>query len=259
MSEQQELVQSQVSDGVMEIRINRPDRKNALTHAMYDALTAALNEAEQSPSIRVTLITGTEDCFTAGNDMVDFLQSPPKGDSSPVMLFLRKLVELEKPLVAAVNGPAVGVGTTMLFHCDLVVVARSAKLKMPFTSLGLCPEAGSSLLLPMIVGHQRAAELLMMSKVIDGVEAERIGIANRVCEDSEYLEAARAMCRELAAQPAAAVRLTKSLMKRPYIDQLREHMRFEGGCFGERLDSPEAREAMTAFMEKRQPDFSQFD
>lgn len=259
MSENTQLVLSQVQDGVMEIRINRPDRKNALTHAMYEAITAAMEEAEATASIRVILVTGTDDCFTAGNDMVDFLQNPPKGDNSPVMIFLRKLVELEKPLVAAVNGPAVGVGTTMLFHCDMVVVARGARLKMPFTSLGLCPEAGSSLLLPMIVGHQRAAELLMMSKTIDGEEAERLGIANRVCDDGDYLDQARALCREMARQPAAALRLTKSLMKRPYLAQLREHMKFEGDRFGERLDSAEAREAMTAFMEKRAPDFSQFD
>ena len=259
MSEQQDLVQVEVNDGVMEIRLNRPDRKNALTHAMYESITAAMNDAEATPSIRVILFTGTQDCFTAGNDMVDFLQNPPKGDNSPVMIFLRKLVEAEKPLVAAVNGPAVGVGTTMLFHCDLVVVARSAKLKMPFTSLGLCPEAGSSLLLPMIVGHQKAAELLMLSKVIDGEEAERLGIANRVCDDADYLDQARELCRELARQPAAAVRLTKSLMKRPYLEQLREHMKFEGDHFSQRLDSAEAREAMTAFMEKRAPDFSQFE
>ena len=259
MSEQQDLVQVEVNDGVMEIRLNRPDRKNALTHSMYESISAAMDEAEATPSIRVMLFTGTRDCFTAGNDMVDFLQNPPKGDNSPVMIFLRKLVEVEKPLVAAVNGPAVGVGTTMLFHCDLVVVARSAKLKMPFTSLGLCPEAGSSLLLPMIVGHQKAAELLMLSKVIDGEEAARLGIANQVCDDADYLEQARSLCRELAQQPAAAVRLTKALMKRPYIEQLREHMKYEGDHFGQRLDSAEAREAMTAFMEKRQPDFSQFE
>lgn len=259
MASASEFVKVVVDGGVMEISLQRPERKNALTHDMYDALSAAMNEAEEVADVRVVLITGTHDCFTAGNDMLDFLNNPPKGDDSPVMIFLRKLVEFEKPLVAAVNGPAVGVGTTLLFHCDLVHVARGARLKMPFTSLGLCPEAGSSLLLPMIVGHQRAAELLMMSKTIDGETAERIGIANAVHDDSDYLEAAREQCRTLASQPPAALRLTKQLMKAPYLEQLREHMRVEGNAFTARLGSPEAREAMTAFVEKRSPDFSQFD
>lgn len=256
---EQTHVHAEVNNGVMEIRINRPERKNALTHAMYEAITAAMDEAAATPSIRVLLFAGTHDCFTAGNDMVDFLQNPPKGDNSPVMIFLRKLVEFEKPMVAAVNGPAVGVGTTMLFHCDMVVCARGARLQMPFTSLGLCPEAGSSLLLPMIIGHQRASQLLMLGDTIDGETAERFGIANLVCDDTDYLDVARQQCLRLAAQPAAALRLTKHLIKAPYIEQLRAHMRYEGDEFGKRLDSPEAREAMTAFMQKRKPDFSQFD
>lgn len=259
MAKASEFVDVTIDQGVMEIRLQRPERKNALTHDMYTALSAAMDEAEAAPEVRVMLLTGTQDCFTAGNDMLDFLNNPPKGDDSPVMIFLRKLVEISKPLVAAVNGPAVGVGTTLLFHCDLVFVARGARLQMPFTSLGLCPEAGSSMLLPMIVGHQRAAELLMQSKVIDGETAERIGIANAVCDDDSYLDTARAECRKLAAQPAAAVRLTKQLLKAPYVDQLRRHMKEEGDLFTERLGSPEAREAMSAFVEKRKPDFSQFD
>lgn len=246
-------------DGVMEIRINRPDRKNALTHGMYDALTTALVAADTDPAVRVALITGTEDCFTAGNDMVEFLQNPPAGDDSPVMRFLAQLLAQEKPLVAAVNGPAVGVGTTLLLHCDLVYCARSARLQMPFVSLGLCPEAGSSLLLPMIMGHPRAAELLMLSETFSGEEAVNLGIANAVFEDEDYLAEARGRALRLARQPAASVRLTKAFLRGPTREAVAAHMKLEGDNFLARLGSPEAREAMTAFMEKRKPDFSQFD
>ena len=254
-----EFVSVNEQDGILEIRLQRPERKNALTHEMYSAMTAALSAAEQTPAIRVVLITGTDDCFTAGNDMADFLNNPPQGSDAPVMRFLARLVEMEKPIIAAVNGPAVGVGTTMLLHCDLVYVARSAKLQMPFVNLGLCPEAASSLLLPVMVGHQRAAELLMLGETFDGDTAARLGIANAVLDDDQYLQVARQKARQLAAQPAASVRLTKRLLKSTGIDALKAHMKLEGDLFFERLSSPEAREAMSAFMEKRKPDFAQFD
>ncbi|MBZ2189173.1 enoyl-CoA hydratase [Alcanivorax sp. JB21] len=246
------------ADGILEIRIQRPERKNALTHGMYDAITRALVTADTDPAVRVALITGTDDCFTAGNDMVEFLKDPPKGDDSPVMRFLAQLLAQEKPLVAAVNGPAVGVGTTLLLHCDLVYCARSAKLQMPFVSLGLCPEAGASMLLPMIMGHPRAAELLMLSETFSGEEAVALGIANAVYEDGEYLAEARRQAARLAAQPPASVRLTKAFLRGPTRDAVAAHMKLEGDTFLERLSSPEAREAMTAFMEKRKPDFSRF-
>lgn len=254
-----EFVRVSEADGVMEIRLHRPERKNALTHEMYSAMTAALSAAEQTPSIRVVLIGGTDDCFTAGNDMVDFLNNPPQGDDAPVMRFLRKLTEMEKPLVAAVNGPAVGVGTTLLLHCDLVYVARGARLQMPFVNLGLCPEAASSFLLPLIMGHQRAAELLMLGETFDGDKAVQVGIANAVFDDAEYWQQAQAKARQLARQPAASVRLTKQLLKSSITEQMKAHMKYEGDLFIQRLASPEAREAMQAFMEKRKPDFSQFD
>lgn len=254
-----EFVRVSEAGGVMEIRLHRPERKNALTHEMYSAMTAALSAAEQTPSIRVVLIGGTDDCFTAGNDMVDFLNNPPQGDDAPVMRFLRKLTEMEKPLVAAVNGPAVGVGTTLLLHCDLVYVARGARLQMPFVNLGLCPEAASSFLLPLIMGHQRAAELLMLGETFDGDKAVQVGIANAVFDDAEYWQRAQAKARQLARQPAASVRLTKQLLKSSIAEQMKAHMKCEGDLFIQRLASPEAREAMQAFMEKRKPDFSQFD
>ena len=241
------------------IRMQRSERRNALTHAMYSAINQALDAGEQDNSVRVHLITGTEDCFTAGNDMSDFLQNPPAGDDSPVMQFLARLPVLEKPLVAAVNGAAVGVGTTLLLHCDLVYLGRSAKLQMPFVNLGLCPEAGSSLLLPLLMGHHRAAELLMLGETIDAGRALEFGIANAVFDDEHYFDKAMHEARRLAAQPAASIRLTKAFLKGPILEQLKQQMAAEGRQFVARLSSPEAREAMQAFMEKRKPDFSQFD
>ena len=191
--------------------------------------------------------------------MVDFLNSPPVQADAPVMLFLAQLLEMEKPLVAAVNGPAVGVGTTMLLHCDLVYVARSARLQMPFVNLGLSPEAASGYLLPAMMGHQNAAELLLLGETISGERAAQLGIANAVYEDDEYLQAALEKAARLAAQPAASVRLTKRLLKDAGREVVRAQMQTEGGLFAQRLGSPEAREAMSAFMEKRKPDFSQFD
>lgn len=245
--------------GILEVRIQRPERRNALTHAMYAALDDALRHAAATPAIRVVLLTGTDDCFTAGNDMQDFLNDPPKGQDSPVMRFLARLVTFEKPVVAAVVGPAVGVGTTMLLHCDLVYVGTSARLQVPFVNLGLCPEAGSSLLLPALVGHQRAAELLLLGDPVSGERAVALGLANELFDDSECLLRARAQAERLAAQPAAAVRLTKRLMRGAGAAALEAQMREEGREFDRRLGSPEAREAMTAFVEKRRPDFSQFD
>ena len=258
MSSCKEIVVTE-NAGVLEISIRRPERKNALTHAMYTAINKAFEHAEATPSVRAVLMTGTEDCFTSGNDMVDFLQSPPIGDEAPVMIFLGKLATFQKPLIAAVNGPAVGVGTTMLLHCDLVYLGESAKLQMPFTSLGLCPEAGSSYLLPMLMGHQRAAELLMLGETIDARRACELGIANAVLADADYQAHARKQAARVVAQPAAAVRLTKQLMREAFMATLRGHMKTEGDAFAKRLVSPEAREAMQAFMEKRKPDFSRFE
>lgn len=259
MSEQCPEIEVSRDGAIQIIRMQRPDRKNALTHAMYTAIHEALLAGEEDKGVRVHLITGTEDCFTAGNDMGDFLQNPPVGDDSPVMRFLASLLTLEKPLVAAVNGPAVGVGTTLLLHCDLVYLGRSARLQMPFVNLGLCPEAGSSFLLPLLMGHQRAAELLMLGETIDAGKALDFGIANAVFDDHHYQDKALHEARRLAAQPPSSVRLTKAFLKGPVREQIRAHMDLEGREFIARLSSPEAREAMQAFMEKRKPDFSQFD
>jgi enoyl-CoA hydratase/carnithine racemase len=253
-----EQIQVSQDGAVLTIAINRPERKNALTHDMYRAITAALLRAEEEAGIKVVLITGTEDCFTAGNDMGDFLNTPPEGEETPVMRLLALLPKLETPLVAAVNGPAVGIGTTLLLHCDLVYLAPGARLQMPFVNLGLCPEAGSSMLLPLLIGHQRAAQLLLLGETFDAERALELGLANEVCENG-YRGHALEKAKQLAAQPAAAVRLSKRLMKQSWLPMLEAIMAEEGEQFGKRLTSPEAREAMQAFMEKRKPDFTQFD
>jgi enoyl-CoA hydratase/carnithine racemase len=253
-----EHIHNEFSDGILTLRINRPDKKNALNLAMYQALADGLTEADRDNKIRVILICGCDDCFTSGNDLADFLTAPPTGSNSPVMQFLIAVSETRKPIVAAVNGLAVGVGVTMLLHCDLVYVGSSATFQMPFVNLGLCPEAGSTLLLPRLMGHQRAAELLLLGEVFSSDKACAVGIVTAVCPDEDVLPTARNRALQLAAQPASALRLAKSLLKRDYAAQLRETIAEEGTQFMARLKSPEAAEALQAFMERRKPDFTKF-
>lgn len=249
------LVEQQGS--ILRVTLNRADKKNALTHGMYTALNGALERLEQEPGLRVLFITGSTDCFTSGNDMLDFMHNPPTGPDAPVSVFLQRILTASKPVVAAVNGPAVGVGTTMLLHFDLVYAGRSARFQMPFVSLGLCPEGGSSLLLPLRVGHRKAAELLMLATPFGAEEAREYGIVNAVYDDADYQQQAWQKAEQLAAQPPASVRLAKSLMKQAF-PQLGEVMAREGMEFMMRLGSPEAREAVGAFLQKRKPDFSTF-
>lgn len=251
-------INSEFSNGIFTLRINRPDKKNALNLAMYQTLADGLREADRDNSVRVILICGGSDCFTSGNDLADFLNAPPTGPESPVMQFLFAISEARKPIVAAVNGLAVGIGVTMLLHCDLVYVGSSATFQMPFVNLGLCPEAGSTLLLPRLMGHQRAAELLLLGEVFSSDKASAVGIVTAVCPDGDVLSIARNRALQLAAQPAAAVRLAKELLKRDYAVPLRETILEEGRQFMARLKSPEASEALQAFMQRRKPDFSQF-
>lgn len=253
-----EHVQTDSQDGILTLQFNRPKKKNALTPAMYSALVDGLRRADDDGAVRVVLLTGTEGCFTSGNDIANFLNAPPTGESSPVFQFLMAICLAKKPIVAAVSGTAVGIGTTMLLHCDLVYAGASAVFQMPFVNLGLCPEAGSTLLLPRMMGHQRAAELLLLGEPFGAEAARDVGIVNIICPDGELMETAWARARQLAAQPPAAVCLAKSLLKRRTIADLRETIVEEGGCFRERLRSPEATEAMTAFLERRRPDFSRF-
>jgi enoyl-CoA hydratase/carnithine racemase len=248
----------ETADRVLRIEIARPERRNALTPPMYEAIDAALAAAEAEAAVRAVLIHGARDCFTAGNDLRDFLENPPVDETSPAFGFIRTLAAFPKPLVAAVNGPAVGIGTTMLLHCDLVYAAPGARFQLPFVPLGLVPEAGSSLLLPAIAGWQRAAELLLLGEPFGPEKALAAGFVTEIVAESELFERARAAALALAGLPPAAVRAAKALMKRRLAEPLAAAMAEEGELFRERLRSPEAREAMTAFFEKRRPDFSKF-
>jgi enoyl-CoA hydratase/carnithine racemase len=223
------LVLTAREGAVQRIQINRPEKKNALTADMYAFIAQAIKAADADAGVRVVLIHGAGDAFTAGNDLQDFLAHPPRTADAPVIRFLDAVSHAEKPLVAAVSGVAVGVGTTMLLHCDLVYAAEGTKFALPFVNLGLCPEAASSFLLPAIVGYQRAAELLLLGETFDAAQAHEIGIVSAVVPAELLMERAGEAARKLA-------------------EKLRS--------FGERLGSPEAKEAFSAFLEKRKPDFS---
>lgn len=242
---------------VARIELSRPEKKNALTAAMYAQLTEALAAAGRDPQARVVLLSGSRDCFTAGNDLADFLQRRP-GEASPVFGLFQVLPALEKPVVAAVAGPAVGIGTTLLLHCDLVYAAADARFQLPFVPLGIVPEFGSTLLLPRLAGYQRAAKLLLLGQPFTAQEALEAGIVTEVVAKEELLEKAQGAASMLAALPPESLRLTKRLMKEGGAKELEARIAEEGRLFTERLASPEAKEAMSAFLEKRKPDFSRF-
>ncbi|MTI15516.1 enoyl-CoA hydratase [Sansalvadorimonas verongulae] len=239
------------------LSINRPERKNALSHAMYSALAEEVEQATRESPIRAIVLTGTQDCFTAGNDLGDFLDTPPIGDDAPVLRFMLALLECPKPVITALNGVAVGIGTTLLLHSDLVYAGPNTKLQTPFTRLGLCPEFASSLVLPKLIGHQKAFEMLILGDVVNAEQAQALGLVNEVSE--KYLELALEKARQIAALPPASVRLGKKLMHSETRKQVIKQIKLEMTWFAERLNSGEAREAFAAFLEKRQPDFSQFE
>ena len=240
---------------VIAIGFDRPDKKNALTAAMYEAAADAVQAAESDPDVRAILFHGTPEAFTAGNDLHDFLARPPGGESAPVFRFLRLVAGAAHPLVAAVNGPAVGIGTTLLLHCDLVYAGEDARFQLPFTRLGLVPEFASSYLLPLIAGYQRAAELLLLGEAFDAARALDAGFVTRVVPPAAALETAWAAAEKLAALPAASVRNTKALMKRAHRGAIEAQLEAEGADFRRMLHEPAAREALAAFLEKRAPDF----
>jgi len=242
---------------VLEVLFNRPEKKNALTGAMYAAVVNAFHRADEDPAIRVVLLSGAGDTFTSGNDIKDFQSRAATNGVSHASPFLDALSTLATPLIAAVNGAAIGVGTTMLAHADLVIAARSARFVMPFTSLGLVPEAASSLLFPRLVGHQRASALLLLGEPLDAEAAEAWGLVNQVVDDADLMVTARGIATRVAALPPAAVRLTKDLIKNGRGD-VPGRIEQELILFGDRLRSPEAAEAFQAFVEKRKPDFSKF-
>jgi len=245
-------------DGISCIMMNRPEKKNALTIAMYSAMTDSIQQAERDGRVRVILIQGAGGCFTSGNDLKDFLDSPPKDENSPVFAFMKAISRAEKPIVAAVSGLAVGIGTTMLLHCDLVYAGANTKFSMPFVNLGLCPEAGSSFLLPLLAGHRRASELLLLGETFTAEKAKEIGLVNAVCDDADVFHLAMEQARKLAAQPPASVRLTKVLLKKANAAIIETTISEEAGLLMNRLASPEAAEAFKAFFERRKPDFSGF-
>ncbi|MCO5101802.1 MAG: enoyl-CoA hydratase [Burkholderiaceae bacterium] len=246
-------------DSVRVLRFARPERRNAITAAMYAALADALEQAAKDSAVRVVVVAGSENAFTAGNDLSDFLEAPPSRDDAPVFRFLRAIASFPKPLVASVCGPAIGVGTTMLLHCDLVYAGENATLSLPFVHLGLCPEAASSLLLPAVVGYQRAAEKLLLGEPFGAAEAKEIGIVNRVLPAGEVEAFALAQAAKLASRPMSSLIATKSLMKRSFTDAVREQMVEEGRYFARMLGEPAAREAFRAFLEKRPADFSKIE
>ena len=249
----------ETKDRIQRIEIDRAEKKNALTTAMYGAMADALIAADADARVRVIFIHGTRDCFTAGNDLKDFLERPPHSESEgEAFRFIRTIAVTNKPIVAAVGGAAVGIGTTMLLHCELVYAAPDARFQLPFVSLGLVPEAASSYLLPAIAGYQRAAELLLLGQPFGVDKALAAGFVTEVIPKDEVLEYARGAAGALAALPPASVQLSKQLMKRASAAQTAAAMAEEGRVFRDRLAGPEAKEAMTAFFEKRKPDFSKF-
>lgn len=235
--------------GIMSIILNRPDKKNALSNAMYKTFNDALKQAGNDDDIRVVLIRGNGNSFTSGNDIADFLSADVAFENKAVIETLTLLESFKKPLVAAVHGHATGIGTTMLLHCDLVIAAKDTIFSMPFVPLGLCPEAASSLLLPKLAGHQQAAELLMLGEPFDTDKAEKIGLLNRVVETREVKLQAMALCQKLASLPVNSVLLTKKLLKTP-ANSVKDRMHEELGHFNELLQSKEAKKAFKAFLSK---------
>ncbi|MBP8230388.1 MAG: enoyl-CoA hydratase [Xylophilus sp.] len=242
--------------GVTTITLNRVDKKNSITAAMYATMADALDQAQADAAVRVVLLQGDVTIFSAGNDIGDFLNKPPAGEQSPVFRFLHGIAAFPKPIVAAVCGPAVGIGTTMLLHCDLVYAGDNAAFSLPFVNLGLCPEAASSLLLPQMFGYHRAAEALLLGEPFMAEAALEIGLVNRIVPPTEVNAMAQTQARKLAAKPLTSLVETKRLMKKGQAVQVAQQMDEEGAVFGRMLREPAAREAFTAFMEKRKPDFS---
>ena len=244
------MVRAETKERVARIELARPEKKNAITSEMYVQMAEALAAADADREVRAVLIRGSRDCFTAGNDLSDFLQRPP-GAKSPSWKFFEVFPAMSKPVVAAVAGPAVGIGTTLLLHCDFVYATPGARFQFPFVPLGIVPEFGSTYLLPLLAGYQRAAELLLLGQPFTAEKAREIGIVTDVVRDSELFERAEKTVAALAALPPESMRLTKQLMKSAHAEAVRRQVAEEGRIFVERLASPEAKEAMRAILEKR--------
>lgn len=244
------------SNGVTTLEIARPDKKNALSRQMYDDMTAALRKAANDRRVHAVLITGQPGFFSAGNDLKDFANHPPTGLESPVIRFQNALLHFDKPVVAAVSGLAVGIGTTMLLHCDLVYVSTDARLSMPFVSLGLVPEFAASVLLPSLVGHVKAAEALLLGEPFSGAQAVELGIANAAFPAADVVPHARRMAERFNDLPPRAVRESKRLLRAGQRAMAAQAMRAETALYLDLLRGPETKEAFEAFFQKRKPDFS---
>jgi enoyl-CoA hydratase/carnithine racemase len=249
------LESSLSESGILTLTFNRPEKKNAFNQALYEGLVGALDEARDRGEVRVVLLRGAGGAFTSGNDLSDFMNDPPKDEDHVILQFLLRLVDFEKPLVAAVEGPAIGIGTTLLLHCDLVYASPSAKFALPFVKLGLVPEGGSSLLLPRLAGSVKAAELLLLAESFDADTALGMGLVNEVVEGQPVVDRAFQRATTLADRPMASLRAAKKLLRDPDREARRETILREARSFAERLTSPEAMEAFQAFFEKREPDF----
>jgi enoyl-CoA hydratase/carnithine racemase len=252
-------IKTAIVNGVATIEIARPEKKNALTAEMYQQMADAINAAAGAGEVRAILISGQPGIFTSGNDIEDFMSRPRSEEDAPVFQFMEALIGCDKPVVAAVTGAAIGIGTTMLLHCDFVFVADDARLAMPFVSLGLVPEFASSLIVPQLMGNRRAAEKLLLGDPFTGEQAVDCGIANAVLPAAEVLNHARRVAERFNNLAPSAVRESKRLMREPQRAALRATYRAEAEVFGARLRSPEATEAFQAFFQKRAPDFSKFE
>jgi enoyl-CoA hydratase/carnithine racemase len=244
---------TETTAAIARIQIARPERKNAITASMYAALADAIVGAEADAAIRVILLHGESNVFSAGNDLEDFLRSPPQDSDAPVFRFMGALSGAAKPVVAAVNGAAVGIGTTMLLHCDLAYCADDSRFSLPFVNLGLCPEFASSLLLPLSAGYHRAAEKMLLGEPASAEEALEMGLVNRILPPTEVLAHARRQCERLAQLPPVALRETKRLLKAGWRAAVERTIGEENEAFGRLLVSDEARQAFGAFLERRAP------
>jgi enoyl-CoA hydratase/carnithine racemase len=244
------------SEGILRVELNRPTKRNAMTSAMYLALADIFNAAAREEHIRVVLWHGAGDSFCAGNDLEDFLKNPPGPGESPQARLMHALIDFDKPLVAAVQGAAIGGGTTMLLHCDFVYAGENAKFQMPFINLAVVPEFGSSCAVPARIGHLRAAELILLGLPFDARRAAELGLVTQVVSDKDVLARATDTARKLAAKPAAALQASKRLIKAPFREQIKAAMKAENEEFSAQVRSEDAKEAFTAFLEKRKPDFT---
>src|SRR6201991_3814958 len=249
-------INTEHSGSILRVELNRPARKNAMTSQMYVTLADIFNEAANDENTRVVLWHGAGDSFCAGNDIEDFLKNPPGPGESPQAGLMKAFLTFDKPLVAAVHGAAIGGGTTMLTHCDFIYAGESAEFQMPFINLAVVPEFGSSCSVPVRIGHLRAAELILLGTPFDARRAAELGLVTEVVSDKDVLERATETARKLATKPAAALQASKRLMKQPFREQLKAAMKAENEEFSTQVRSADAKEAFTAFLEKRKPDFT---